>query len=285
MPQLINEQALEAMSTQNTQIELGQYPTPAWAAAAIVRKNFSHLSAKDFVLEPTCGPGRFLQAVPQYVPALGIEIDPHLAQQARDLTGRPVITGDFFQVELEERPTLVLGNPPFETKFIERLLDRVHGLMVDNGQVAFVLPCYFLQTAARVCRYNERWAIQQEMLPRNLYAGLKHPLTFVTFTKDQERLMIGLSLYHELAYLQGLPKDVQEAMSQGPATWREVVGQALDLFEGEADLSQIYEYVADRRPTANPNWKEQVRKVCQQTARRVGPGRYAKPEQLDMLAA
>ncbi len=97
--------------------------------------------------------------------------------------------------------------------------------------------------------------------------------------------MIGLSLYHELAYLQGLPKDVQEAMSQGPATWREVVGQALDLFEGEAHLSQIYEYVADRRPTANPYWKEQVRKVCQQTARRVGPGRYAKPEQLDMLAA
>ncbi|WP_223271135.1 hypothetical protein [Pseudomonas putida] len=64
------------MSTHNTQIELGQYPTPAWAAAAIVRKNFSHLSAKDFVLEPTCGPGRFLQAVPQYVPALGIEIEP-----------------------------------------------------------------------------------------------------------------------------------------------------------------------------------------------------------------
>mgnify|MGYP001758574519 CR=1 FL=1 len=273
------------MSKENSRIALGQYPTPAWAAAAIVRKNFSHLTGTDFVVEPTCGPGRFLQAIPAHVPAMGIEIDPSLAQQARELTGRRVVTGDFFDIEVEERPTLVLGNPPFQTKFIERLLDRVHGMLMDNGQVGFVLPCYFLQTAARVCRYNELWAIQQEMLLRNLYDGLKYPLAFVTFTKDQQRLMVGLSLYHELAYLQSLPKDIHEAMKQGPATWRAIVADALDLFEGEASLEQIYSYVADRRPTENPNWKAQVRKVCQMTARRTAPGRYAKPEQLDMLAA
>lgn len=119
----------------------------------------------------------------------------------------------------------------------------------------------------------------------DLYCGCQKPRVFRPRGDVHASVHFDCSGYHELAYLQGLPNDVQEAMSQGPATWREVVGQALDLFEGEAHLSQIYEYVVDRRPTANPNWKEQVRKVCQQTARRVGPGRYAKPEQLDMLAA
>lgn len=269
----------------STQVEFSQYPTPAWAAAAIVRKNFPTLSANDFVLEPTCGPGRFLQALPEFVPALGVEIDPHLAQIARDLTGRRVITGDFFEVKIEERPTLVLGNPPFETKFIDRLLDRSFDLLVDEGRCALILPCYALQTASRVCRYNERWSLEQEMIPRNIYSGLQCPLAFVTFTKDKQRLMVGFSLYQELAYLQTLSRDVQEAMRQGPATWRSVVEDALDLFGGVADLKQIYEFVADRRPTANPNWKQQVRKVCQKSARHVGPARYAKPEQLDMLAA
>lgn len=277
--------ASSTSTSTSTQVELSQYPTPAWAAAAIVRKNFPNLSANDFVLEPTCGPGRFLQALPEFVPALGVEIDPHLAQMARDLTGRQVITGDFFEVKIEERPTLVLGNPPFETKFIDRLLDRSYELLVDEGRCALILPCFALQTASRVCRYNERWALEQEMIPRNIYSGLQCPLAFVTFTKDKQRLMVGFSLYQELAYLQSLPRDLQEAMKQGPATWRSVVADAIDLFGGEADLKQIYEYVADRRPTANPNWKEQVRKVCQKTARNVGPGRYAKPEQLDMLAA
>jgi hypothetical protein len=270
-------------------VTLSQYPAPAWAAAAIVRKKHGNLTARDYVVEPTCGRGRFLQAIPSYVPALGIEIDPVEAQQARDLTGRRVITGDIFEVVFEERPTVVLGNPPFETKFVERLLDRMHEVLIDNGVVGLILPAYLMQTAGRVCRYNEQWSLEQEMLPRNLYPGLQYPLSYVTFTKDQRRLMIGFSLYQELAYLQAQPKAVQEAMIQGPATWRSLVHDALDLFGGEASLAEIYEYVADRRPTENPFWREQVRKVCQKSARNVGRGRYSKSEsqvqQLEMLSA
>ncbi|WP_145156302.1 class I SAM-dependent methyltransferase [Pseudomonas oryzihabitans] len=272
-------------ATESRTVMLSQYPTPAWAAQAIVRTHFAHLNAESFVVEPTCGPGRFLQALPEHVPVVGVEVDPVLAAQARELTGRTVINADFFSVEIEQPVSLFLGNPPFETKFIERLLNRAHGLLIEEGQAAFVLPCFFLQTAERVCRYNERWAIQQEMLPRNLYPGLKHPLAFVRFTKDQQRLMVGFGLYHELAYLQRMPRDVQQAMAEGPATWRAVVGQALALFDGEATLAQIYDFVAERRPTANPHWRQQVRKVCQQTARRTGRGRYALAEQADLFAA
>lgn len=261
----------------NIRVEaLGQYPTPAWAAAALLRSHLPHLQSHDVVLDPTCGPGRFLQAVPSHIPAVGVEMCPHLAQQARDISGRTVVTGDFLVVDLPERPTVVIGNPPFETAFIERVLDRCHSLLVEGEKCLFILPAYFFQTASRVVRYSEQWSLAQECLPRNIYHGLKHPLVFATFTKDQRRIMSGFSLYHELSYLQSMPKAVRAAMVSGPCTWRALVDAALELMGGEAQLAEIYEYVADRRPSANRHWKEQVRKVCQQTARRVSRGRYAR---------
>lgn len=263
---------------------LGQYPTPAWACAALVRTHLPNLSADDLVLEPMCGPGRFLQAVPDHVPAIGVEIDPKLADQARAYTGRTVITGDFFETPLQERPTVILGNPPFETKLIERLLDRSHTLLEENERVLLILPAYFFQTAGRVVRYSEKWSMAQEMIPRNLYPGLKYPLVFSTFTKDQKRLMIGMSLYYELDHVQQLDRETREALMTGPASWSKLVFDAIDMFGGEADLRSIYEYVADRRPSHNPHWREQVRKVCQAKTRRVARGRYATPEQKGLFA-
>lgn len=79
----------------SVQKRLGQYPTPAWVAAALVREHFSDLGKDDVVCDPSAGPGRFLQAIPDDVYALGVELDPELAEQARELTGRTIITGDF----------------------------------------------------------------------------------------------------------------------------------------------------------------------------------------------
>lgn len=269
--------AASTVNTVGAAARLGQFPTPAWAADALVREHLAHLGECDFVLEPTCGPGRFLAAIPAHVAALGVEIDPQLAQQARTLTGRQVITGDFLAVDIPAKPTVVLGNPPFETRLIEQILDKVHALLIADGCVCFVLPAYFFQTARRVTRYSERWSISQQIIPRNLYSGLKHPLVFAQFTKDQHRLLVGFSLFHELAFLQGLPKSVRDAVDSGRATWASVVREAIDEHGGEASLTQIYEYVADRRPTRNPAWREQIRKICQLHARRVSRARYAVP--------
>lgn len=265
---------------------LGQYPTPTWAAQAIVNTHLSDLTENDYLVEPSCGPGRFLQAFPDEVRVTGVEIDPELAQMARELTGRHVITGDFTTTELPDRPTVIIGNPPFATKTIEAFLDRAHYLLDRDGRVMFILPAYFFQTARRVVRYSEQWSMTQEMIPRNIYYGLKHPLTFATFRKDQKRMMIGFGLYHEMAYLQSLPKETREAMCDGPATWGELVAEAIERMGGEAHLREIYDYVAERRPTPNPHWREQVRKVCQTKARRTARGRYASQQgALDLALA
>ncbi len=267
---------MRAAAAERSAAYLGQFPTPAWAAEALVREHLADLSSNDFVLEPTCGPGRFLAAVPAHVEAVGVEIDPVLAQQARTATGRHVITGDFLAVEIPARPTVVLGNPPFQTRLIEQILDKAHGLLMADGKVCFVLPAYFFQTAGRVVRYGERWSIEQQVVPRNLYPGLKYPLVFAQFTKDTRQVMVGFALFRELAFLQALPREVHQAMDGGPVTWPGLVREALAEYGGEASLQQIYQYVADRRPTKNPAWREQVRKVCQLHARRVGRGRYAR---------
>lgn len=71
-------------------MSLCQWFTPAWLAEALVERHFSRLDAADLVLEPTCGAGAFLRAIPAHVPAIGVEIDPALAAAAR-ATGREVL--------------------------------------------------------------------------------------------------------------------------------------------------------------------------------------------------
>lgn len=256
-------------------VELGQYPTPAWAASALVRHHLSDLTRNDVVCDPTCGPGRFLQAIPEHVPAFGAEIDPRLAQQAHDLTGRPILVGDFLKLELPERPTVFVGNPPFKMRLVDKILERAHELLPNDGRVGLILPCYAFQTDARVVRYSESWSLSQEFIPRNIYPGLSKPLMFAMFRKDQRRLMVGFSLYHESVYVKGLPEAQREAMISGPATWRSLVEKFVEMQGGEAKLEAIYEYISTRRPSRNPHWKPQVRKVCQTHLHRTGRGRYA----------
>jgi site-specific DNA-methyltransferase (adenine-specific) len=254
---------------------LDQYPTPAWVAQALVNDHFSDLTAQDVVCDPTCGPGRFLQAVPEHVGAFGVEIDPRLAQQAHALTGRPVVTGDIRTADLPLQPTAFLGNPPFQMKLVDLILERAHTVLPNEGRVGLILPCYAMQTASRVVRYNEQWSISQEMIPRNIYPGLSKPLLFALFRKDARRIMVGFSLYHEAAHVLSLTKELQDALTQGPATWGQIVTEAIEAMGGEAKLRDIYEYVSTRRPSATPHWKEQVRKVCAQRTVRRAPAVYA----------
>lgn len=255
---------------------LDQYPTPAWTAEALVRLHFSDLSSSDVVVDPTCGPGRFLQAIPSGVPAYGVELDNDLAEYAEKLTGRKVIKGDIREVCLKDlNPTAFIGNPPFKMKLVDHILERAHELLPEEGRVGLILPAYAMQTASRVVRYSEKWSLEQEMIPRNIYPGLSKPLIFTIFRKDQRKLMLGFSLYHEAAAVLDLPKSIQEQLVEGPITWKELVLEGIKAQGGKALLSELYEYISSRRPTKNPHWKEQIRKICQTHAQRIAPSQYA----------
>lgn len=255
--------------------ELGQFFTPWWSAALLVQRWFSDLTAQDVVIEATCGPGPFLKAIPEHIQAIGVEIDPELAEIARRNTGRPVITGDFTTVALPVRPTAIIGNPPFSTQVIDRLLERCHDVLPAGGRVGWILPAFVLQTPSRVIRYSDCWSLATEMLPRTLFPGLHCPLTFTLFTKDRRALLLGMGLYQEAHDVAGMPKAVAEALRCEPTSWRAAVAHALALLGGRGSLGAIYQVIQPRRPTGNRFWKEKTRQVLQREFHRVGPGEYA----------
>ena len=245
---------------------LNQYFTPRWAAEAIVDRYFSDLGHGAKVVEPSCGDGRFLMALPDHIQAVGVEIDPFQAQLARSRSGREVITGDFLQVELPEEVDAVIGNPPFVASTVAAFLERSHTLLRDGGKCGFILPAYVLQTSSKVMDFAKKWSISTELMPRNLFPGLSLPITFTVFTKDRERKLFGFFLYREAADVTKLSPPVRRLMNEATArgsVWRQAVNAAFDRLGNDcAPLGDIYAAV-QHRPSENSHCEQQIRKVLQ----------------------
>lgn len=255
---------------------LGQWMTPAWAAQAICDTALANLGADDVIVEPSCGIGRFLHALPREVRAVGVEIDPRLADVARRETGRTVVTGDFRTANLPvEHATRIVGNPPFRLDVFEGMLDRAHSLLVDQGEAVMILPCYALQSSSRVTRWNARWGISQTMLPRTLFPGIRLPLALVTFAKTHQRKLHGFLLYHESREIEEMPDVYAAALREGRSGWHAVVEAAIRRLGGEATVRQVCAEIAPRRPTQTRHWQEQVRKQLRSGFRRTARATYA----------
>ena len=240
--------------------DLGQWMTPAWAAEAIVAHALPDLPAKAVVLEPSCGIGRFLNALPQGIRALGVEIDPRLADIARGTSGAEVITGDFRTVELPVKTVdAIIGNPPFQMDVLDGMLNRAKTLLEDGSSMTLILPAFSFQTTTRVLRWNRDWSISQDMLPRTIFPGIKLPLVLARFVRDPAPRLSGFLLYHETREIEEMPSVYRKALSEGRSGWKAVVEEALKHLGGEATISEVYAEIAPRRPTKTKHWREKVR--------------------------
>ena len=257
---------------------LQQFFTPEWAAVELVARHFADLDARDRVVEPTCGRGSFLKAVPSHVEALGVEIDPALAADARHSTGRPVLCGDIRTIELPWTPTVFLGNPPFQMDLVETILARARELLPDYGRCGFILPSSAIQTPSRVNRWRRDWSLLQEALPRTLFPGSRSPLLFAVFTKDGQRRLWGFALFEETAAIAALARETREVLVHGRpgrSVWRAVVEEALERLGGSGDLDAIYRAIEPRRPTGTRWWREKVRQMLQRHCEHRAPGHWA----------
>ena len=254
-----------------------QYFTPEWAAEALVGHMFPGLQKGHVVVEPTCGKGAFVKAVPDEVEVFGIEIDPALAEEARRNTGRPIFTSDFRLVDLPKPPTHVIGNPPFRKAFVDDLLDWSYDQLPKDGQVGFILPSYLMQFSRPVMEWHRKWAIRPTMIPKEIFPGLKHPLSFVLFEKKSRRTLTGMFLYDEANAIRDMARPAKLVLCTGrPRTsaWKALVEEALHSHGGKATLGQLYAWCGDRRPTQNIWWKEQIRATCQRHFERVKEATY-----------
>lgn len=254
--------------------ELGQWMTPDWMAEELVGAYFGDLAMFDTVIEPSCGQGAFLRAMPANVRAIGVEIDPVLAAQAVATTGREVIVGDFTAVDLPQA-TAVIGNPPFKVATVEAFLARAFQLLPDDGRVGFILPAYTFQTTSTTLRMAERWHIEQAAIPREFFPGISMPVCFARFTKGR-RGLIGFALYHEAGAVKRLQRRYRALLAQGETSaWAAVTRAALEQLGGSATLAQLYREVEGSRPTSNRFWQAKVRQQVQRLATRVGPATWA----------
>jgi hypothetical protein len=181
-------------------------------------------------------------------------------------------------VNLPEGVTAIVGNPPFEMDVFERFLTRAHRTLPDLSQAGFLIPAYFFQTYGRVVRWNERWSMQLDLVPRGLFPNLKLPLTFCMFHKDGRRDMVGFALYAELAAVKNLAQRSQEVLQDGKphrSVWRALVEDALEQLGGRATLADVYRVIEPRRPTQTTFWREKVRQQLQLHFSRIGTGEYA----------
>jgi site-specific DNA-methyltransferase (adenine-specific) len=90
------------------------------AASILVDTFYPHRDGSDCVLEPFCGEGAFLRAIPAHVPALGVENSAELAAIALEASGREVIVADFTAVsgERARRHCDDLGRPAAKASYI-----------------------------------------------------------------------------------------------------------------------------------------------------------------------
>jgi SAM-dependent methyltransferase len=260
---------------------LDQFFTPEWAAQELVDEFFGDLAAADLVLEPACGRGAFLKAIPAHVQAVGVEIDPALASLATLETGREVLVGDFRTIDLPELPTAIIGNPPFKVALLDELLDRARKWLPDNGRCGLIVSTSMVQTPSTVLRWNEHWSLDQRLLPRTLFPRAIRPLLFLMFRKDRERRMLGgFALYRESAEINALEQAVKLLLIHGrpgKSCWRTVVEWALRRRGGRAHLRDLYDLIEPCRPTENRWWQEKVRQTLQRYFTAVARGVWAVP--------
>ena len=241
----------------------GQYMTPVWAARQLWAELFGDATDQDVVVEPTCGDGRMLAAIPSWIEAHGYEIDPVLAEAARIRTARPVVTGDFLGATLPPRVTIAWGNPPFKAAFVDQMLAKLAASMVEGGRAGFIVPAYFLQSPSRVLRWNREWTISADLLPRTLWPRLMRPIVFATFTRDPQPVLRGLRLYVECDLASATRAPGREELIAGSGKWEDVVRAVLRGLGGRARLPEIYAAMLGRRPTDNRHWQEKIRQVLQ----------------------
>lgn len=261
--------------------ELSQYFTPSWAADLLVRRHFANLGPLDTVLEPSCGDGRFLLAIPEYVDAYGVEIDAEVAVMARNNTGREVIVCDFTTAKLPRRPTVVIGNPPYVSDVIDAFIDRCYHELDYGGRIGFMLPVYYLQTASKVVDLSRKWSLSQELLPRNLFERITKPIMWCNFIKEQRTVLSGFFLYSETDSVSNLKSEIRSMVLGNKSTancWRDVIALAMKVCGGRAKLTQLYECIESNRPTNNPWWREKIRQIVREDYIWVAPGEYAVQE-------
>lgn len=253
---------------------LDQWFTPFWAAEELTADAMRGLGRVS-AIEPACGTGAFLTAIPHDCEAFGVDIDQRVVAAARANSGREVLIGDYRTIDLTGRAVqLVIGNPPFPMDIVGGFVTRSHQLLDEGGVLALVLPAFAFQTPSRVARWMDHWSIDVSLIPRTLFGKISQALVWAKFTKTGARRYHGLMLFREQDEIEGMRPAFRKAVA-APGTWREVVRLALESLGGSARLESIYDVIAPAHRAGRAHWQAKVRQILQLHHTPIERGRWA----------
>jgi SAM-dependent methyltransferase len=118
--------------------DLQYYPTPV----AVVERVLHDVYIREWekVLEPSCGCGRFLDALRKTgATVMGIEVDPGRAAQAR-AKGHRVMIGNFLETVPTGDYDYVIQNPPFFGRHYAKHVNHGLKFLKPGGTLKAILP-------------------------------------------------------------------------------------------------------------------------------------------------
>jgi hypothetical protein len=166
--------------------DLQYYPTPN----AVVRRVVADLGRVEGlrVLEPSCGCGRFLDALRAAgADCLGVEVDPGRAAQAK-AKGHKVFLANFLDADpREDRPDLafdrVVMNPPFYGRHYAKHVRHALRFLKPGGKLVAILPATARYDHGLLDDLDPQW----QDLPVGAFAesGTNVCTTIATIWKDR----------------------------------------------------------------------------------------------------
>lgn len=116
--------------------DLQYYPTPRAVVERVLAE--VHVRPGGRVLEPSCGCGRFLDALRDF-DRLGIEVDAGRAAEAR-AKGHPVLCANFLEHPASPEFDAVVMNPPFYGRHYLKHVAHALRFLKPGGRLVSILP-------------------------------------------------------------------------------------------------------------------------------------------------
>ena len=116
--------------------DLQYYPTPRAVVERVLAE--FHIPTGSRVLEPSCGCGRFLDALRDF-DRLGIEVDAGRAAEAR-AKGHPVLCANFLEHPAAPEFDAVVMNPPFYGRHYLKHVAHALRFLKPGGRLVSILP-------------------------------------------------------------------------------------------------------------------------------------------------
>ena len=150
---------------------LGQFFTPPEVAEFIASFALQHITEGKTACDPACGDGVFISSLIRHgFKPLGVDIDQDVANCLPDTIKQYVIVQNGLTISEEQQFDIVVGNPPFSSKYGRIKGDILNSFELGQGFSSQAIEILFLEKFIRLCRENGVIGI---ILPHGIFSDLR----------------------------------------------------------------------------------------------------------------